>query len=163
MAPLFLVQIFRSARGRHTVFSPLSGAPATGGRLFQELRLQLGVSLLLGQALKGECMIEVLIDHLLHTGLRGAKPSLIGKRCHLMDDLTDTDQGKLTPQARALVILRHFEQACKDMKGRAVVLSDGKAGGVENLRLDELHGLRVSVTGHEGDWPISTVRFGDKL
>ena len=68
----------------------------------------------------------------------------------------------LTPKERALVILRQFEQACKDMKGRAVVLSDGKAGNVEDLRLDALHGLRVTIAGHEGDWPISTVRFGDE-
>lgn len=77
-------------------------------------------------------------------------------------DRIDTDQGKLTPQERALAILRQFEQACKDMKGRAVVLSDGKAGNVENLRLDELHGLRVSIVGHEGDWPISTVTFAQE-
>jgi len=59
----------------------------------------------------------------------------------------DTDREGLTPQERALAILRQFEQACKDMRGRAVVLSDGKAGNVENLRLDELHGLRVSIVG----------------
>jgi hypothetical protein len=32
---------------------------------------------------------------------------------------------------------------------------------VEKVRLDELHGLRVTITGHEGDWPISTLRFID--
>jgi hypothetical protein len=32
---------------------------------------------------------------------------------------------------------------------------------VENLRLDELHGLRVITTGHDGDWPISTVKFAE--
>jgi hypothetical protein len=39
--------------------------------------------------------------------------------------------------------------------------SDGKAGTVEKVRLDELHGLRVTITGHEGDWPISTLKFAD--
>lgn len=65
-------------------------------------------------------------------------------------------------QERALIILREFEQAYKDMKGRAVVLSDGKAGNVENLRLDELHGLRVTIGGHEGEWPISTIRLAEE-
>ena len=71
------------------------------------------------------------------------------------------DQNEPTAQERALAILREFEQAQKDLMGRAVVLSDGKAGSVENVRLDELHGLRVAITGHEGDWPISTLRFTD--
>ena len=73
------------------------------------------------------------------------------------------DQNEPTVQERALAILREFEQAQKDLIGRAVVLSDGKAGSVEKVRLDELHGLRVTITGHEGDWPISTVRFADKV
>ena len=71
------------------------------------------------------------------------------------------DQTAPTAQERALAILREFEQAQKDLIGRAVVLSDGKAGSVEKVRLDELHGLRVTITGHEGDWPISTLRFTD--
>ncbi len=43
--------------------------------------------------------------------------------------------------------------------GKAVVLTDGKAGTVEAVWLDELHGLRVSVGGHCGKWPISTIKF----
>jgi len=68
-----------------------------------------------------------------------------------------------TVQERALAILREFEQAKKALEGGAVVLSDGKAGSVDKVRLDELHGLRVTITGHEGDWPISTVKFADQV
>jgi hypothetical protein len=43
--------------------------------------------------------------------------------------------------------------------GKAVILTDGKAGTVENISLDELHGLRISIRGHEGKWPISTIKL----
>jgi hypothetical protein len=66
-------------------------------------------------------------------------------------------------QERALTILREFEQARAELKGTAVVLSDGKAGTVETVKLDELHGLRVAIAGHEGDWPISTVKMSDGI
>lgn len=60
---------------------------------------------------------------------------------------------------RASAILSAFEQAQSELIGRAVVLTDGKAGTVENVWLDELHGLRISITGHDGKWPISTIKF----
>jgi PRC-barrel domain protein len=60
---------------------------------------------------------------------------------------------------RASTILGAFEQAESELVGKAVVLTDGKAGTVENIWLDELHGLRISVGGHVGKWPISTVKF----
>jgi hypothetical protein len=62
-------------------------------------------------------------------------------------------------QRRASTILGAFEQAQSELVGKAVVLTDGKAGTVENVWLDELHGLRISVRGHVGKWPISTVKF----
>jgi hypothetical protein len=31
-----------------------------------------------------------------------------------------------------------------------VILTDGKAGTVENVWLDEFHGLRISIKCHEG-------------
>jgi hypothetical protein len=62
-------------------------------------------------------------------------------------------------QRRASTILDAFEQAQSELVGKAVVLTDGKAGTVENVWLDELHGLRISVKGHVGKWPISTVKF----
>jgi hypothetical protein len=60
---------------------------------------------------------------------------------------------------RASTILGAFEEAQSELVGRAVVLTDGKAGTVENVWLDELHGLRISITGHDGKWPISTIKF----
>jgi PRC-barrel domain len=62
---------------------------------------------------------------------------------------------------RASTILGAFEQAESELVGKAVVLTDGKAGTVENIWLDELHGLRISVGGHVGKWPISTVKFAE--
>ena len=59
----------------------------------------------------------------------------------------------------ASVILGAFEEAHSEIIGRAVVLTDGKAGTVEKIWLDELHGLRVSITGHDGKWPISTIKL----
>jgi hypothetical protein len=60
---------------------------------------------------------------------------------------------------RAATILGAFEQAQTELVGKAVVLTDGIAGTVENIWLDELHGLRISIRGHLGKWPISTIKF----
>jgi hypothetical protein len=59
----------------------------------------------------------------------------------------------------ASTILSEFEQAQSDLVGKAVILTDGKAGTVESVWLDELHGLRISIRGHDGKWPISTIKF----
>jgi hypothetical protein len=40
-----------------------------------------------------------------------------------------------------------------------VILTDGKAGTVECVLLDEMHGLRISIRGHDGKWPVSTIKF----
>ena len=56
-------------------------------------------------------------------------------------------------------ILSVLGDAQSELVGRAVVLTDGKAGTVENVWLDELHGLRISLRGHDGKWPISTLKF----
>jgi hypothetical protein len=64
-----------------------------------------------------------------------------------------------TAKARASTILREFEQAQSELVGRAVALTDGKAGTVEHIWLDEQHGLRISIRGHDGKWPISTIKF----
>jgi hypothetical protein len=45
-----------------------------------------------------------------------------------------------------------------ELIGKAVVLTDGKAGTVENVWLDELHGLRISIERHDGRWPVSTIK-----
>jgi hypothetical protein len=60
---------------------------------------------------------------------------------------------------RASTILGAFEQAQAELVGKAVVLTDGKAGTVEDVWLDELHGLRISISGHYGKWPVSTIKF----
>jgi len=62
-------------------------------------------------------------------------------------------------QDRASTILREYHCAEDKLVGRAVVLTDGKAGTVEAVVLDDVHGLRLSVAGHQGMWPISTIKF----
>ena len=64
-----------------------------------------------------------------------------------------------TVKLRVSTILDVFEQAQTELVGKAVILTDGKAGTVENVWLDELHGLRISIRGHDGKWPISTIKF----
>ncbi|HVI77944.1 MAG TPA: hypothetical protein VM715_07240 [Candidatus Acidoferrum sp.] len=63
---------------------------------------------------------------------------------------------------RAATILHAFERAEAELVGKAVVLTDGKAGTVESVSLDELHGLRISIAGHDGKWPVSTIKFVQK-
>lgn len=60
---------------------------------------------------------------------------------------------------RASAILREYQRAEAELIGRAVVLTDGKAGTVQELFLDEMHGLRLSIAGHPGKWPVSTVKL----
>jgi hypothetical protein len=62
-------------------------------------------------------------------------------------------------KVRASTILGAFEKTQSELVGKAVVLTDGKAGTVEHVWLDELHGLRISIGGHNGKWPISTIKF----
>ena len=61
----------------------------------------------------------------------------------------------------ASTILGAVQEAQSQLVGKAVVLTDGKAGTVENVWLDELHGLRISISGHYGKWPISTIKFAE--
>jgi hypothetical protein len=64
-----------------------------------------------------------------------------------------------TVKRRASTILAAFADVQSELVGKAVVLTDGKAGTVENVWLDELHGMRISIRGHDGKWPISTIKF----
>ena len=67
-----------------------------------------------------------------------------------------------TVKLRASTILGAFEEAQTELVGKAVVLSGGEAGTtLENVWLDELHGLRNSIRGHFGKWPISTIKFAE--
>jgi hypothetical protein len=67
-----------------------------------------------------------------------------------------------TAKVRAVNILSEFVQAQNELVGKAVVLTDAKAGTVESVWLDEVHGLRISVRGHHGKWPVSTIKFVQK-
>lgn len=64
-----------------------------------------------------------------------------------------------TVKVCASAILGEFEKAQSELVGKAVILTDGKAGAVDNVWLDELHGLRISIKGHDGKWPVSTIKF----
>ena len=64
-----------------------------------------------------------------------------------------------TSKVRASTILGEFEQAQTELVDKAVILTDGKAGTVESVWLDDMHGLRVSIRGHDGKWPVSTIKF----
>jgi len=64
--------------------------------------------------------------------------------------------------ARAATILAEFEKAESELVGKAVALTDGKAGTVENVWLDEFHGLRIAIKGHEGKWPVSTIKMAEQ-
>ena len=59
----------------------------------------------------------------------------------------------------AAVILAALGDVQSDLIGKAVVLTDGKAGTVDSIWLDEHHGLRISIKGHDGKWPISTIKL----
>jgi hypothetical protein len=71
-------------------------------------------------------------------------------------------------RTRSRVIHANSENPCvhdprrtaqAELVGKAVVLTDGKAGTVEIVWLDEMHGLRISISGRHGKWPISTIKF----
>ena len=72
-------------------------------------------------------------------------------------DLWDTIMRAV--KERACTILGEFEQAQAELVDKAVILSDGISGTVDKVWLDELHGLRISIRGHYGKWPVSTVKF----
>jgi hypothetical protein len=83
----------------------------------------------------------------------------------------DKDQGSInivsgkpmpTVKIRATTILSEFEQAQTELVDKAVVLTDGICGTVDKVWLDELHGLRISIRGHDGKWPVSTVKFSQR-
>jgi hypothetical protein len=57
----------------------------------------------------------------------------------------------------ALTILHALEEADAQLVGKAVVLTDGTAGTVEAIWLDDLHGLRISIKGHAGKRPVSAL------
>ena len=66
-----------------------------------------------------------------------------------------------TSKNGATVIHDALDIAENKLVGRAVVLTDGKAGTVEQVWLDDNHGLRISIRGHDGKWPVSTIKFSE--
>jgi hypothetical protein len=58
----------------------------------------------------------------------------------------------------ATAILMALADAQTKLVGKAVVLFDGKAGTVTSVDLDEDHGLRIAIEGHDGKWPASTIK-----
>ena len=69
------------------------------------------------------------------------------------------EAGVTTSKRLALAILNAFGEAEAQLVGKAVILTDGTAGTVEAIWLDDLHGLRISIRGHPGKWPVSTIKF----
>ncbi|MGY8664564.1 PRC-barrel domain containing protein [Bradyrhizobium sp. UFLA05-109] len=67
-----------------------------------------------------------------------------------------------TAQTRACAILVEFERAQTELVGKAITLTNGTAGTVDRLWLDELHGLRVSIRSQCGNWPVSTIKLAEK-
>jgi hypothetical protein len=67
--------------------------------------------------------------------------------------------GLSTGEERAINILRELHAAEEELVGKAVVMTNGKAGTIDHIYLDDVHGLRISISGHDGQWPISTVKL----
>jgi hypothetical protein len=66
------------------------------------------------------------------------------------DGLTEHGRAMPSVKVHALKILTEYDEARSKLIGKAVVLTDGKAGTVENVWLDELHGLRISIKKRTG-------------
>ena len=69
------------------------------------------------------------------------------------------EAGVTTSKRLALAILNAFGEADAQLVGKAVVLTDGTAGTVEAIWLDDFHGLRISIKGHPGKRPVAAVKF----
>jgi len=75
---------------------------------------------------------------------------------------TRGEVGITAVKRHALAILHAFGEADAQLVGKAVILTDGTAGTVESAWLDEVHGLRISIRGHPGKRPVSTVKFAQE-
>ena len=61
------------------------------------------------------------------------------------------------PHQLAIAILDLFYEA-DELIGVGAILTNGVAGTIESVRLDEDHGLRISLRGHPGFWPVSKLK-----
>jgi hypothetical protein len=62
------------------------------------------------------------------------------------------------PHQLAIAILDLFYEA-DELIGVGAILTNGVAGTIESVRLDEDHGLRISIRGHPGLWPVSKLKY----
>jgi hypothetical protein len=67
-----------------------------------------------------------------------------------------------TLERLSLTILDAIGEAEAQLVGKTVTLTDGTAGTVEAVWLDDFHGLRLSIEGHPGKRPASTVKFAQE-
>ena len=88
----------------------------------------------------------------------GAKGVLLG-RAWVYALAAQGEAGVTTAKRLALAILHTFGEAEAQLIGKAVILTDGTAGTVEAIWLDDFHGLRLSIKGHPRKRPVSTVKF----
>jgi hypothetical protein len=61
------------------------------------------------------------------------------------------------PHQLATSILDLFYDAHK-LVGIGAILTDGTAGTIDSVRLDDDHGLRISIRGHPGFHPVSKLK-----
>lgn len=61
------------------------------------------------------------------------------------------------PHQLAIAILDLFYEA-DELIGVGAILTNGVAGTIDSVRLDEDHGLRISIRGHPGFWPVSKLK-----
>jgi hypothetical protein len=62
-------------------------------------------------------------------------------------------------KARASTILGEFEQAPERTRRQARDPHRRQGRTVESISLDQLHGLRLSIRGNDGKWPIAIIKF----
>lgn len=61
-------------------------------------------------------------------------------------------------QTAAAKILIMFQEVESVLVGKRVARFNGDFGTVNALHLDEEHGLRFSIEGLPGKWPVSTIK-----
>lgn len=66
-------------------------------------------------------------------------------------------------RAYASTILADFKRTEAELVGKTVILIDGTMGTVEKVWLDEFHGFRISIKGHNGKKPVSTIKLARYL
>ena len=73
-------------------------------------------------------------------------PALVRRSWLLTTSPTDRQACQSSPRIQHPQAIKKAET---EIAGKAVVLTDGKAGTVEKVWLNESHGLRISIKGHD--------------